>query len=164
MEIVIVAAMTRQRVIGKANSMPWHLPADLAHFKDITYGKPIIMGRKTFESIGRALPGRLNIVISHQPQLQLSGCTVVNSLDAALACANAANEVMIIGGGTLYAQALDIASRMELTLIDADVDGDTHFPEWEAHLWTEVSRTHRPADQHNAYDCDFVTLVRHPGT
>lgn len=152
--------MTRNRVIGKENSMPWHLPADLAHFKHITYSKPIIMGRKTFESIGRPLPGRQNIVVSRQADLHISGCTVAHSLEAALACTHQAPEIMIIGGGTLYAQAMDRATRMELTLIQTDLDGDTFFPEWDESVWHEASRTQLVADDRNAFDCDFVSYQR----
>lgn len=157
--ISLIAAMARNRVIGKDNAMPWHLPADLAHFKRITLGKTVIMGRHTFESIGRPLPGRKNIIISRRPDYRPEGCVVVNSIDAALASAES-EEVMIIGGGQLYAEMLPRAQRLYLTLIDAELEGDTHFPDYEAYSWREIGReTHGP-DEKNAYGYEFVTLER----
>lgn len=131
MLISLIVAMAENRVIGRDNQMPWHLPADLRHFKSVTLGKPVIMGRKTFESIGRPLPGRRNLVISRNTEWQADGVETVNSLDAALALVNAHDEVMIIGGGQLYRDALPLAHRLYLTHIELNVDdADTWFPDF----------------------------------
>jgi dihydrofolate reductase len=158
--ISLIAAMARNRVIGKDNAMPWHLPADLAHFKRVTMGKPVIMGRNTYESIGFPLPGRKNVVISRNPDFQPEGCVVVSSIDAALAeCADIA-EVMIIGGGQLYRAMLPHADRLYLTLIDVELDGDTQFPDYTGYGWKAVDTEHYAADERNQYDLEFVTLDR----
>lgn len=133
--IVLVAAMANDRVIGIDNTLPWHLPEDLKHFKAVTLGKPVIMGRKTFDSIGRPLPGRLNIVITRQADWQHEGVSVAHSLPAALALAADAQDVCIIGGANLYAQALPLADAMALTHIALDIAGDAHFPAWDAQQW-----------------------------
>lgn len=133
--IVLVAAMANDRVIGIDNTLPWHLPEDLKHFKAVTLGKPVIMGRKTFDSIGRPLPGRLNIVITRQTDWQHDGVTVAHSLPDALARAGDAPEVCIIGGANLYAQALPLADAMALTHIALDIAGDACFPAWDAQQW-----------------------------
>ena len=163
MHISMIAAMTPARVIGAKNTMPWHLPADLKHFKAVTLGKPVIMGRKTYESIGKALPARENIVISSREDYQLPDAHVVHSIDAALAKARMFNtqEVMIIGGGSIYKDFLPQATRLYLTLIDADISGDTFFPEYESHYyWQEIERSEHPKDDRNAFDLTFVTLDR----
>ena len=160
MKISLVAAMAQDRVIGKDNQMPWHLPADLAHFKRVTLGKPIVMGRNTFESIGRPLPGRLNIVVTRDASLKLDGCTVVNDLDAALAAAGDVDEVKIIGGANLYAQFLPRADRLYLTLIDAVFEGDAHFPDYSGVQWDEIEREVHGPDEKNGYAYTFVTLER----
>lgn len=163
MRISMIAAMTRSRVIGADNDMPWHLPADLKHFKSITLGKPVIMGRKTYESIGRALPGRKNIVVTGQSDYQLDDATVVDSTEAAIAEAakETDEEVMIIGGGRIYQTFLADAQRLYLTFIDAEIEGDTYFPDYDKIAkWREVSREHRPSDDKNAYSLSFVTLDR----
>jgi len=157
--ISLIAAMTRNRVIGKDNAMPWHLPADLAHFKRVTMGKPVIMGRNTYESIGRPLPGRKNIVISRRSDYSPEGCIVVNSVDAAIEQANS-EEVMIIGGGQLYAELLPRADRLYLTLIDAELEGDTQFPDYSVYAWKELERERHEPDEKNAYAYEFVTLER----
>lgn len=154
--VSLIAAMAKNRVIGKDNQMPWHLPADLKHFKRVTMGKPIIMGRKTYESIGKALPGRLNIVISRNPDYKLDDSEVVTSLDAALERVANASEVMIIGGGYLYSQTLSLANKLYLTLIDLDVEGDTHFPNYQQLNLQEVSRETFKADDKNPYNYEFV--------
>lgn len=133
--IVLVAAMANDRVIGIDNTLPWHLPEDLKHFKAVTLGKPVIMGRKTFDSIGRPLPGRLNIVITRQTDWQQDGVTVAHSLPDALALVGDAPEVCIIGGANLYAQALPLADAMALTHIALDITGDARFPAWDAQQW-----------------------------
>ena len=168
MKIAMIAAMVKNRIIGADNDMPWHLPADLKHFKAITLGKAVIMGRKTYESIGRALPGRPNIVITSNADYSLSDATVVDSPESAFEVAKALSpeqsendEVMIIGGGTIYQSFLDKADTLYLTHIDLDVDGDTQFPDYEAAAsWKEVSREAHSADEKNAHSYTFVTLVR----
>ncbi|UJL42717.1 type 3 dihydrofolate reductase [Shewanella vesiculosa] len=135
MRIAMIAAMANNRVIGKDNKMPWHLPEDLRHFKAMTLSKPVVMGRKTFESIGRPLPGRHNIVISRNSQLSIDGVTCVQSFDDAVAAAGDCDEIVVIGGGQLYQQLLPKADILYLTLIDLDVDGDTLFPDWDDGSW-----------------------------
>ncbi len=159
MIISMIAAMADNRIIGKDNQMPWHLPADFAWFKRSTMGKPVIMGRKTYDSIGRPLPGRLNIVISRDPDLHLEGVTTVTSVEQAMVVAKDAEEVMIIGGGSIYQSCLPMAKRLYLTFIDAKLDGDTQFPDWGTDF-VEVSREHFNADDKNAYDMDFCVLER----
>jgi dihydrofolate reductase len=149
--------MAKNRVIGKDNQMPWHLPADLKHFKAVTMSKPIVMGRKTFESIGRPLPGRQNVVISRNEDYQAEGCDVVDSIDAALSLLADVEEVMIIGGGFLYSQMIDMADRLHLTFIELETDGDTHFPEFEHLCLTEISNQSHTPDEKNQYPCHFVS-------
>ena len=136
----LVAALARNRVIGVGNRLPWRLPEDLARFKRLTMGAPVIMGRKTRESIGRPLPGRRNIVVTRERAATWEGCVVAHSLDEALALADDAAEAFVIGGAELYAQALPRADRLYLTLIDADYAGDAWFPEFDAAAWREVAR------------------------
>ncbi|ENM5762090.1 type 3 dihydrofolate reductase [Vibrio mimicus] len=159
MMISMIAAMADNRIIGKDNQMPWHLPADFAWFKRCTLGKPVIMGRKTYQSIGRPLPGRHNIVISRDESLQIDGVDVVASIDAALAKAGEVDEIMIIGGGSLYAACLPIANKLYITEINAELDGDTQFPAWGSD-WQECYREHYPADEKNTYTMDFVIFER----
>lgn len=139
--------------------MPWHLPADLARFKALTMGKPIVMGRRTYESIGKPLPGRRNIVVTRDRTFAADAIDVVHSLDEALDMTGAVDEVMVIGGGQLYREVLPRAGRVELTEIDIDLDGDTFFPDL-GDGWREVAREARPADDRNPYDLAFITLVR----
>jgi len=157
--ISLVAAMAKNRVIGKDNQMPWHMPADLQHFKSVTMGKPIIMGRKTYESIGRPLPGRQNVVISRNPDYQLEGCDTVTSFEAAIEAVGDVDEVMVIGGGFLYAQILSKAKKLFLTFIELDVDGDTQFPEFEQLNLTEVKRESHQADEKNPHNYEFVDFM-----
>lgn len=138
MRIAMIAAMANNRVIGKNNKMPWHLPEDLRHFKAMTLGKPVVMGRKTFESIGRPLPGRHNIVISRQVDLVIEGVTCVTSFEAAKQAAGDCEELVVIGGGQLYAEVLPQADILYLTQIDLEVEGDTYFPEWDEDHWQET--------------------------
>ncbi|SUI79964.1 type 3 dihydrofolate reductase [Shewanella morhuae] len=138
MRIAMIAAMANNRVIGKNNKMPWHLPEDLRHFKAMTLGKPVVMGRKTFESIGRPLPGRHNIVISRQTDLVIAGVTCVMSFNAAKRMAGDCEELVIIGGGQLYAELLPDADTLYLTHINLDVEGDTFFPKWDDGSWYET--------------------------
>jgi dihydrofolate reductase len=138
--ITIIAAVARNGVIGKDNKMPWHLPEDLKRFKALTMGQPMIMGRKTWESLPGRLPGRPHIVVTRNPDYRAEGATVVGSLVAALAAAGDTDEVFIIGGAELYTQALAIADRLQLTEVDADFDGDTRFPDYDRGAWRESSR------------------------
>ncbi|GAA0206898.1 type 3 dihydrofolate reductase [Kangiella japonica] len=162
--ISLIVAMANDRVIGKDNKMPWHLPADLKHFKAMTLGKPVIMGRKTHESIGMVLPGRKNIIISRNPNYRSDfhneHCEVVTSLDAALEIAQSEKEIMIIGGANIYGQMIDQADKLYLTFIDLDVDGDARFPDWTHHQWKEVSREKHQPDEKNKFHYQFVELNR----
>lgn len=154
----LIAALAQNRVIGVDNSMPWHLPGDFKYFKATTLGKPIIMGRKTWDSLGRPLPGRLNLVVSRQKDLTLEGAEVFTSLADAIARAEdwaqeqGVDEVMLIGGAQLYAQGLPQADRLYLTRVDLSPEGDAWFPEFDAAQWTLVSDTGNPAvDDKPAY-------------
>jgi dihydrofolate reductase len=157
----LIVATANNNVIGKENAMPWHLPADLAYFKQVTLGKPVIMGRKTYESIGRPLPGRRNIVITRDKYYQASGVDIVNSIEEALALVNDVDEVMVIGGGTIYQHCLPKADRLYVTHIHADITGDTHFPEYDIkHDWQKVSCERYAADDKNAYELSFCVYQR----
>lgn len=161
-EITLVAAVADNGVIGAEGSMPWHLPADLAHFKSLTMGKPILMGRLTWDAIGKALPGRLNMVLTRNPEWRGHGAMRVGSLDEALKIAGdkGAPELMVIGGAELYRQALPRAKRIYMTRIHAEPWGDTLFPDLEPDEWGEVSRREQLSDERNAWDMTFVTLER----
>ncbi len=159
MIISLIAAMDNNHLIGRENGLPWHLPADFAHFKQVTMGKPVVMGRKTYESIGRPLPGRLNIVISRSG-FMADGITVVDSIEAALQAVGNVEEVMIIGGANLYNQMIQQASRMYLTHVNADCEGDAWFPEINEDDWDVVSQQHHEADEKNNYDFTMVTYQR----
>ena len=154
----LIVAMSNNRVIGANNTLPWHLPADLEHFRALTMGHPIIMGRKTHESIGKPLPGRENIVVSANKNFSAPGCTLVPSLHAAIEACGKAEEIFFIGGNTLYQQALPLTERIYLTQVDCAVKGDTFFPALDMKTWREVASEARPADEKNAYACRFVTL------
>lgn len=157
----MIAAMANERVIGADNDMPWHLPADLAHFKRVTMGKPIVMGRKTFQSIGRALPGRKNVVISRDKNFKADGVMVVESCEAAIAALSDCDEMMVIGGGTVYQHFLAECDRLYLTFIEHDVAGDTYFPDYLATAsWREVSVEAHHADGKNPYNYQFVCLEK----
>lgn len=161
MKISMIAAMAENRVIGLDNKMPWHLPADLMFFKRVTLGKPIIMGRKTFESIGRPLPGRKNIVLSRDKNLQLAGVSCVHTVEQALALVEDYDEVMVIGGATIYEQFLPKVQRLYLTFIDLKTAGDTYFPDYQLIAdWQETQREVHLADQKNSYNYQFLTLDR----
>lgn len=164
-QLSIIVAMANQRVIGVDNTLPWRLSADLKRFKAITMGKPIIMGRKTWDSIGRPLPGRLNIVITRDQNLHLDGAEVAHSLDAAIVLAENENsdEIMIMGGANIYEQALPLASKLYLTLIDLSVQGDAWFPEWQSHDWQQQHiEHHHQVEMENqvAFDYRFENWVR----
>lgn len=156
----MVVAHAHNRIIGKDNDMPWHLPADLAYFKKTTLGKPVVMGRKTYESIGRPLPGRQNIVISRDENYQAEGITSVTSVEQALEAAGDVDEIMVIGGGAIYKHCLPAAHRLYITHIDGDIEGDTQFPEYSLEHWQKVSSEIRTADEKNAYDLDFAVYER----
>jgi dihydrofolate reductase len=160
MKISIVVAMAADGVIGRDNQLPWHLPADLKHFKQTTMGKPILMGRKTWESIGRPLPGRTSIVITRDRTYTAEGCVVVNSIDAAMAAAAGQDEVMVIGGADLYRQLLPRADTIYLTRVHEAFDGDTRFPEISNSEWHEVARSDYEADEKNHHDYSFIRLER----
>ena len=158
--ISLIVAASANNVIGAGGDLPWRLSADLKRFKAITMGKPIVMGRKTYESIGRPLPGRHNIVITRQPEFQAEGCTVVASPDEAIAAAGDAGEIMIIGGGHIYDAFMPIANRVYLTRVHADVEGDTFMPALAGDDWTEVSRESLGADENNDHAVTFLVLDR----
>ena len=159
-QLTLIAAMDQNRVIGRDGDMPWHLPADLRHFKQTTLDRPVIMGRKTWQSIGRALPDRQNIVISRTTGLQAPGCELANSLDAALQLAQGL-EVMIIGGGEIYQLAMPLASRLVITEVDTVIEGgQVWFPEIDPDLWLETARTSHPADIKNRFSLEFVEYQR----
>jgi dihydrofolate reductase len=160
MRVNLIVAMAKNRVIGIDNKMPWHLPSDFAWFKRATMGHPVIMGRKTFESIGRPLPGRRNIVISRNSQWRADGCEVFASLNAAFESCESGNDVFVIGGATLYNEALNRADSIYLTEVDAVPHGDTFFPALDSAQWRERLREHRTADEKNAYAMDFLILDR----
>jgi len=162
----IIVAMANNRAIGKDNQLLWHLPEDLKYFKRVTMGKPIVMGRKTFESIGRPLPGRLNIIVTRQKDWKHKGVKVVHSVDDAMALADAqalidgVDEVMMIGGAELYEAALPEAEKLYLTRVDADIDGDAFFSKLNESEWKEISRESFSASENNPYDYDFCVLER----
>ncbi len=160
MIISLIVAMDRNRIIGLDYSLPWRLPADLKYFKAITMGKPIIMGRKTHDSIGRPLPGRENVVLSREAGYQTQGCTVLSSLEEVYKRFADTGEIMIMGGADLYEQTLDTAKRIYLTEVHAEVEGDTYFPEFDREIWEETSRQDFKADEKNQYDYSFVILER----
>ena len=162
MKLSMIVALDRNRGIGQGNAMPWHLPDDFKHFKALTLGKPILMGRKTAESIGRVLPGRTNLVLTRSGQVPFEGMRVVASLDEAKAIAEGegASEMCIHGGGEIIHQLLDEASDLYLPWVDAEAPADTHFPEVDADDWQEVSSEPHAADERHAYAFRFVHYVR----
>lgn len=159
MRISLIVAMDRNRLIGAGNRLPWHLPADLAHFKRITLGKPIVMGRRTWESIGRPLPGRHNIVVT-RGQGEFPGATRVASPEAAIAAAGEVDELMVIGGSQLYEAFLPLAERIYLTRVDAEFEGDAWFPELDPREWLEVACEPHEADERNPWPYAFCRLQR----
>lgn len=159
--LTLVVARARNGTIGRNNALPWRLPEDLAHFKRTTLGAPIIMGRKTWDSIGRPLPGRRNIVVSRNTALKLEGAEVVGSLEAAQLLCIGAEQVFLIGGAQLYAEAMPSADRLVVTEIDADVEGDAFFPAIDRTQWIETSREVHHSEA-NGFDYAFVTYDRPP--
>jgi dihydrofolate reductase len=161
MRISMIAAMTEDRVIGIKNTLPWKLPNDMKWFRQHTMGKPIIMGRKTFESFGaKPLPGRTNIIITHDKNYQANESIVVHSIEEALQAAGDAEEVMIIGGASFYEQMLDKADRLYLTFVHAGIKGDAWFPEINNRDWNKVEKTLHKKDESNQYDHTFIILDR----
>jgi dihydrofolate reductase len=159
--ISLLVAATENGVIGRDNGMPWHLPDDLKHFKALTMAKPVLMGRKTFDSIGRPLPGRTNLVLTRSRDWSVPGVIVVADLDAAIRAA-AAPELVVAGGAQVYALALPRATRIYLTRIHAVIDGDTRLPEFADSEWRETARELHPVDARHPYAFSFVTLERYP--
>lgn len=165
MMVSLIWAMTDERVIGINNSLPWKLPADMKWFRQHTLGKPIIMGRKTFESFGsKPLPQRLNIIVTNDGDYQAKGALVSTSIEQALTLAGDVEEVMIIGGSSLYQQTLPLAHRLYMTIVHADVQGDAWFPEFDLQQWREVQRSEHGADEKNPHACSFVILERADST
>ncbi|HKU13683.1 MAG TPA: type 3 dihydrofolate reductase [Steroidobacteraceae bacterium] len=158
--ISLIVAAAQNGVIGSDNRLPWHLPDDLKRFKALSLGKPVVMGRRTFESIGKPLPGRTNIVVSRQPGLAIAGAIVARSLDAALAAAGDAPEIVVIGGAEIFRQVLPRADTVHLTRVHASVDGDAVFPQLDPGAWRQSAVEHHAADERHQYAFDFVTLQR----
>lgn len=152
--------MARNRVIGRDNKLPWRLPADLQHFKQLTLNKPIVMGRKTWESLPGLLPKRRHIVVTRQSDYAVDGAETAADLESAIALAGDVDEVMIVGGATLYEQALPIADRLYMTLIEADVEGDASFPDFDTDAWEVIEETSAAADEKNRYALTFLTMER----
>lgn len=157
--IALIAAMGHNRVIGANGSMPWHLPADLKHFRRLTRGHAVVMGRKTYESIGKPLKGRTNIILSRKADLTIEGCHVAHSVSEAMAFAQ---DLFVVGGAELYREFLPHADVLYLTRVDGAFEGDTFFPEFPAEEWELVSVSHHPRDEKNAYDLSFECYHRKP--
>ncbi len=166
MRVSLIVAMSQNRVIGKDNAIPWRISADMKHFKKTTMGKVIVMGRKTFESLGKPLPGRFNIVLSRDESYGPDGVEVFRDFADVVASDFSAHpevkddEVMVIGGAEIYRLALPCATRIYLTEVHGTVEGDTYFPDWDRDSWREVSRTLVPRDDKATHDCSFVLLER----
>jgi len=163
--IALIWAMARNRVIGRDNALPWHLPADMRHFRELTTGHPVLMGRKTFESLGSPLPGRTNIVVTSNRNFAAKGCLVAHSLGEALAQAIPHTQpddplLFVIGGAQLYTQALPYADRLYVTQVEAEIEGDAQFPDFDRTLWREIEKVSHPADDKNHYAYFFQTLER----
>ena len=159
-KLSLIWAMDENRLIGSDNRLPWHLPADMQWFRRQTMGKPVLMGRKTFDSIGKPLPGRQNIIMTRQLGLTIDGCTVVHSLAEASDATGDAEEIMVIGGAEIYARLLPEASRLYMTMIHHGFEGDTWFPEFDESAWKQVhSEEHQP-DEKNAWPYSFIILER----
>ncbi|PHS27143.1 MAG: type 3 dihydrofolate reductase [Methylophaga sp.] len=160
MKIALIVATDQQGLIGKDNDLPWHLSADLQYFKKVTMGKPIIMGRNTHESIGKALPGRKNIIITKNKKYKAEDCIIVHSKEEALNECKDEDEVMVMGGASLYKQFLPRADKLYLTLVHANLEGDTWFPQWYQNEWQQISREHHLADDKNEYPYSFIVYQK----
>ena len=158
--ISIIVAASTNNVIGNQGDLPWRLPDDLKRFKAVTMGKPIVMGRKTWESIGWPLPGRQNIVITRQHDFAANGCDVVSSVDEAITAAGDVDEIMVIGGSQIYELVLPVADRLYLTRVHTELDGDAFFPEIDASTWSKTSDESHRADERNEFDFSFRTYER----
>ncbi len=160
MIISIIAAIGENRELGFRGSIPWHLPEDFKRFKELTIGHPVIMGQRTFESIGKPLPGRTNIVLTKSLDFYADGCRVVRSLDEALDIAKKSNEAFVIGGGQIYHLAMPVARKLYLTQVHGKFEADTFFPEWSDAEWRLVSSEPYTKDGRNAFDYDFCVYER----
>ncbi len=158
--ISLIAAMANNRVIGIENHLPWRLPDDLQHFKRLTLGKTIVMGRKTWESLPGLLPDRRHIVVTRNANFKANGAEAVNTIEQAIEAVPDDEEVLVVGGANLYQQMLPLAGTMYLTLVDADINGDAFFPPWETSQWQEIQREHHAVDERHQHAFDFVTLKR----
>lgn len=159
-QLSIIVATDKQGLIGKDNDLPWRLSADLGYFKTVTMGKPLIMGRRTHESIGRPLPGRKNIILTTDRSYQAKGCTVCQTVEQALDECGGAQEAMVMGGASLYEQFLNQADKLYLTLVDAELEGDTWFPSWDEADWRLISRQDHQPDDNNDYPYSFIVYQR----
>ncbi|MDB5155671.1 MAG: dfrA [Mucilaginibacter sp.] len=159
MIISIVVAISENHAIGKDNKLLWYLPKDLKHFKDITTGGTVIMGRKTYDSVGKPLPKRRNIIVTRQP-ITIDGCEVVNSIEAALDLCRDEEEVFIVGGAEIYKQAMHLTDRIYLTIVHENIDGDSYFPEIKEDIWKETERADHDPDEKNPLPFSFITLER----
>ena len=162
--VTLIVATDEAGGIGLGGGLPWHLPDDLRRFKSLTLGKPVVMGRRTWDSIGRPLPGRHNIVVSRDPRRRIDDATVVGTLEAALAAAGDVPEICVIGGAEIYRLALPLADTIQLTEVHANVGADTHFPRLDPAEWREVAREQRAADERHAHPMSYVTLRRRART
>ena len=163
--ISIIAAVADNGIIGDKNAIPWHLPADFKYFKETTMGKTVVMGQKTFDSIGRALPGRKNVILNNNPEaVAPDGCFLAKSIDELLEMTKSDGEVMICGGASVYRQLLKLASRLYITFVHHDFEGDTYFPEIDKTQWREVKRTDNQPDTKNPYPYSFVIFEREAAT
>ncbi|RFA31436.1 hypothetical protein CAI21_02145 [Alkalilimnicola ehrlichii] len=158
--VSFIVAMTDDRVIGRGNDLPWHIPDDLAHFKRITLGKPIIMGRRTYDSIGRPLPKRHNIVVTRDPQFHADGCTIVHTPESALFAAGDVDEVMVIGGSGMFEAFLPLADQLYLTIVHAEIEGDTFFPRLNEEEWLEMDRNEHGPGPGSPHPLSFITYKR----
>lgn len=159
MKISLVVIADEHNGIGKNNQLLCHMPADLKHFKQLTIGHPVIMGRKTFDSMGKPLPGRRNIVVTHQ-HIQIDGCTVVHSLKEALESCNGETQVAIVGGATIFEQSMNLADTIHFTRLHHAFEADTFFPQIDPKIWEETSREPHPADEKNPYPYTFITYIK----
>lgn len=162
--ISIIAAVADNGVIGRDNTLPWHLPQDLRYFKSVTMGHPVIMGRKNYEDIGKPLPGRLNIIISRDKYFVAEGCVIAHSIEEAISAAGANIEAFVIGGAQIYRLFLPFAKKMYITEVHTEAKGDIKFPDFDKTLWQPVSREDYKADSSNPYDYSFVLYERVPGS
>jgi dihydrofolate reductase len=162
MKITLIAAMAENRVIGKDNDLIWHFPDDLKHFKTLTSGHHVIMGRKTFESLGRPLPKRVNIIVTRQRDFAAAGCLIAHSLEEAISMVKNDEQPFIVGGAEIYKQALTIANCIELTLINAEYEGDTFFPEFDLKIWKLARGEKKEADDKHAHPYQFLTYLKLP--